>query len=156
MVRYAPRTDNAPPKWIWAGSHRVDTDDSITSFKDLLQRKISHYGSLTKPFWLLLYSLDCECGAYEQACLADFLSSNRHPFDRVLIFLPSTIGGEVKQIFPRPEQLPPVEEIERKKLLARFLPEDAIPKLDDPRWVIVGQEHNVTDGLNDGVGPTQA
>ena len=135
LLRYG-KPDGTPPKWLWTGSVRVRGDESLLSFKDAIAYKSVHYARIKDPFWLLLYSLDLGCDDYEQAVLAGGLAQTDHPFDRVAVFLPRAKGGDLRELFPSPGDLPDLSQVQQKKMLFRFLPEDAIPKWDDPRWTI--------------------
>jgi hypothetical protein len=138
LLRHAVATVDSPGKWLWTGNVPVDGNESLLSFQEVLRRKSRHYGQIANPFWLLLYSLDCSCDEFEQASLADSLVTQDHPFDKVTIFIPNAIRGDLKQVFPRPDNLPDSSKIRRKNVLAQIRPEDMVPKWDDPRWKVIG------------------
>ena len=138
LLRYASPKDESPGKWFWTGSVPVDSNGFLLRFQEVMKRKCNHYGRIADPYWLLLYSLDCYCGEFEQAHLADFLVGEDHPFDRVTVFMPFELGGNLKELFPRPKDLPPSSDLPRKKLLVHLIPEDMNPKWDDPRWNVIG------------------
>lgn len=135
LLRYAKADSGSPVKWLWTGSHTVREPGLDKGFTELMRKKLSGYGPISVPFWLVLYSLDCHCDETEQAALLDQLGEQRHPFDKVFLFYP-TRGrpGEVRRLHPTSIEETPSEPEARKKILMMFLPEDAIPKFDDPRW----------------------
>jgi len=133
LVRYAKADSVSPVKWLWTGSCPGIEPTIDRGFTDLLQKKLSHYSSISTPFWLVLYSLDCHCDNVEQAALLSQLVEKHHPFNRVYLFSPG-YGNEVIRLHPiSPKEIPSKPEA-RKKTLFMLLPEDAVPNWDDPRW----------------------
>jgi hypothetical protein len=134
LLRYAPPVKEHPVKWLWTGTHQIRDGDYLERFTQVLEDKSMCYGSIDSPFWLLVYSIDLYCARKEQIPLVNLLMESDHPFERVYLFFPRTTGGELTELFPSPPEQPQPQSTESKKLLARFLPQDAIPRFDDPRW----------------------
>lgn len=135
LLRYATAKSRQPLKWLWTGTHQIRKPQLDTGFRAVMAKKIARYGSISNLFWLVLYSLDCECYANEQSALVSELRKEDHPFDRVYLFFPNSGDpGEVRRLFPTGPESVVAQPQSSKKLLARFLPEDAVPKWDDPRW----------------------
>ena len=135
LLRYAPADGAEPAQWLWTGTHQVRPGDSLDAFTDVVRRKSGHYAEINAPFWLVVYSLDCWCDREEEIALRGLLNQRQHRFDRVYLFYPlHAPAGELRQLYPETHEspLPPGEA--PGKLLCRFLPQDAFPKWDDPRW----------------------
>jgi hypothetical protein len=133
LLRYAKAESGSPVKWLWTGSHMIREPGLDLGFTEVLRKKMSRYGRISVPFWLVLYSIDCDCDETEQAALLDQLGEKPHPFDKIFLFFPAT-GERIKLLHQKSTGEVPSEPQPRQRILARLLPEDAIPKWDDPRW----------------------
>lgn len=134
LLRYAPPSEKHPAKWLWTGTHQIREGDNLQRFREVINKKSAQYADIGLPFWLVVYSLDTSCEPDEEISLFNSLKEGDHPFERVYLFFPRGASGEVRELFPnRPEHIRPVS-ADSKKVLFRMLPEDAIPKWDDPRW----------------------
>ncbi len=74
LLRYAPARLRHPVKWLWTGSHQIPEPRLDTGFRAVMAKKTARYGDISNSFWLVLYSLDCECDANEQSALLSELS----------------------------------------------------------------------------------
>lgn len=137
LLRYAPPTEKHPAKWLWTGTHQIRTGDNLERFTEVIDKKSRHYADIDSPFWLMVYSVDSHCEFDEQLSLFRTLTAREHPFDRVYLFFPIGSRGDVRELFPSQPKRIQSESTDSKKLLLRMMPEDAIPKWDDPRWQTV-------------------
>jgi hypothetical protein len=127
LLRFAPVEDNRRPKWLWLGSH-VSREGDATG-------RITRYGPIRDPFWLLAYSLDTDFEPNEELELRAQLATEPHRFERVYIFFPhGEASGELRQLFPAPDDGLTRIEQPKGRVLARLLAEDAMPRRYDPRW----------------------
>ncbi len=131
LLRNIASTKNNPAKWLRTGTHQIRQDDKLNRFIEVIKQKINHYSKIVNSFWLLTYSLDTFCDQNELTLIANHLKDHVHPFDFIFLFFPQR---ELIELFPNFNSKNKIYSSKPGKLLSRFLPEDAIPKWDDPRW----------------------
>jgi hypothetical protein len=137
LVRHAPIDTSVPPRWIWTGSHPVRDGDELSRFFSAMEPKLAKYSRIADPFWLVAYTIDCGLDPAECARIRQLVGRQAHPFDRVFLFFPYSEMGTIVKVFPETTLHPLEQTMPLGKLRARFRPEDMVPKLDDPRWIVV-------------------
>lgn len=141
LLRYEKQKHNSF-KWLWTGSHQVRAGDVLENISMVIEGKCKHYSKIDDNFWLMVYSVDTHCDAALEASLSLMLRELDPPFQKVYLFFPLGDAGETKLIYPSEPIVSATEPTEKKKLLFRLLPQDAIPKWDDPRWEEIACEEN--------------
>ncbi len=134
LLRYASPLENSPVKWLWVGSHQTRLGDSVENFKEIITKKSGRYAEIKAPFWLLVYTVDSILQPNEEIAISNMLSSCNHNFERVYLFNPRGNGGEIIEVFPKISTNPNDKDTGKNKAAMRLLPQDFIPKWDDPRW----------------------
>jgi hypothetical protein len=134
LLRYGPPVEKNPAKCLWTGAHPIREGDALERFTEVVTNKASQYGNIDSRFWLMVYSLDSYCEPHTENSLSNTLKQIEHPFERVYLFSPQGLTGEVRELFPNRSESVRRPTGDMKKVLIRLLPEDAMPRWDDPRW----------------------
>lgn len=133
-TRYAPFGDGVPPQWLWCGPPGCIGDPPEPEYIRLsIQSKLAKsYAKISAPFWLLVYTVDCQFSVAEEANIQADLAATRHPFHRIFVLH----QNKARQVFP------PVEDSGTAPPKTRgwtILAHEGWPRLDDERWATVGQ-----------------
>jgi hypothetical protein len=135
FARYAPKYAafglSAPPQWMWTGPPRPVAGDPVPEyFRLAIQPKLTRYGKISEPLWLMAHTVDAQFSSEEEARIQADLHSTDHPFERVFVLH----RDKARQIHPPSDDPSTAPPSERGWVV---LAHERMPQVDDERWVII-------------------